>query len=120
MIPGRRAVSESLSEKYYREGWWRNETFLDDFLEKAAQDPERTALVSYVSGQASPSRLTYGELVLLSRRCAAALIELGVEPGETVSVQLPNTWEFPAVAIGIMRAGAIVNTLVPILSLIHI
>ena len=114
MIPGRRAVSDSLSEKYYREGWWRNETFLDDFLEKAAQDPERPALVSYTSGQDSPSRHTYGQLELLSRRCAAALIELGVEPGETVSVQLPNTWEFLAVAIGIMRAGAIVNTLVPI------
>ena len=114
MIPGRRAVSASLSAKYYREGWWRSETFLDDFLEKAAQDPERPALVSYVAGRASPSRHTYGELELLSRRCAAALIELGVEQGETVSVQLPNTWEFPAIALGIMRAGAIVNTLVPI------
>ena len=114
MIPGRRDVSDSLSAKYYQEGWWRHETFLDDFLEQAAQDPERPALVSYLAGQASSIQHSYGELELLSRRCAAALIDLGVEQGETVSVQLPNTWEFPAVAIGIMRAGAIVNTLVPI------
>ena len=114
MIPGRRDVSDSLSAKYYQEGWWRHETFLDDFLEQAAQDPERPALVSYLAGQTSSIQHSYGELELLSRRCAAALIDLGVEQGETVSVQLPNTWEFPAVAIGIMRAGAIVNTLVPI------
>jgi len=114
MIPGRRDVSDSLSAKYYREGWWRHETFLDDFLEQAAQDPERPALVSYLAGQDSSIQHSYGELEVLSRRCAAALIDLGVEQGETVSVQLPNTWEFPAVAIGIMRAGAIVNTLVPI------
>lgn len=114
MIPGRRVVSGLASAEYYRKGWWREETLLDDFLAKALEDPKRPALVSYVAGQGKPARHTYGELELLSRRCAAALIDLGVEKDEAVSVQLPNTWEFPALMYGIMRAGAIANPLVPI------
>ena len=114
MIPGRRVVSGLASAEYYRKGWWRDETLLDDFLAKALEDPERPALVSYAAGQGKPARHTYGELELLSRRCAAALIDLGVEKDEAVSVQLPNTWEFPALMYGIMRAGAIANPLVPI------
>ncbi|MDG1197180.1 MAG: AMP-binding protein [Actinomycetota bacterium] len=114
MIPGRRVVSSLASAKYYQNGWWRDETLLDDFLAKAAENPERPALVSYAAGQDKPIRHTYGELELLSRRCAAALIDLGVEKDEAVSVQLPNSWEFPALTYGIMRAGAIANPLVPI------
>lgn len=114
MIPGRRVISSLASAKYYQNGWWREETLLDDFLAKAAEDPERPALVSYTEGQEIPIRHTYGELELLSRRCAAALIDLGVGKDEAVSVQLPNSWEFPALAYGIMRAGAIANPLVPI------
>ena len=114
MIPGRRVVSSLASAKYYQNGWWRKETLLDDFLAKAAENPERPALVSYAAGQDKPIRHTYGELELLSRRCAAALIDLGVKKDEAVSVQLPNSWEFPALTYGIMRAGAIANPLVPI------
>jgi len=114
MIPGRRVVSDLASAKYYQNGWWREETLLDDFLAKAAEDPDRPALVSYADGQDKPTRHTYGELELLSRRCAAALIDLGVKKDDAVSVQLPNTWEFPALTYGIMRAGAIASPLVPI------
>ena len=89
-------------------------TLLDDFLTVARDRPGATAIVGYRVGRDEPERHTYGELELASRRCAAALIDLGVRPGEAVSIQLPNVFEVPALAYGILRAGAIVNPLVPI------
>jgi cyclohexanecarboxylate-CoA ligase len=114
MTPGRRTIPAATIEHYYERGWWRSTTVLDDFLEQASAKPDAPAIVSYTSGVAEPIRHTYGELELLSRRCAAALISLGVEQGDVVSVQLPNSWEFPALVYGILRAGAVVNPLVPI------
>ncbi len=114
MTPGRRVVAPKTVEQYYRSGHWRHETLLDDFLDRAAADPDATAVVSYRHGRATPERHSYGELELLSRRCAAALLELGVEAGDAVSIQLPNSWQFPALVYGILRVGAVVNPLVPI------
>jgi cyclohexanecarboxylate-CoA ligase len=114
MTPGRRIIPAATAAEYRRRGWWRDTTLLDDFLEQAAAHPDRPAVVSYASAGGEPPRHTYGELELLSRRCAAALIDLGVQPGQVVSVQLPNTWEFPALVYGILRAGAVANPLVPI------
>lgn len=114
MTPGRRSIPEATAAMYYANGWWRKESLLDDFLARVAEEPGAVALVSYTSGTADPVRHTYGDLELLSRRCAGALIDLGVAPGDAVSVQLPNTWEFVALAYGALRVGAIVNPLVPI------
>ena len=114
MTPGRRTVPDETQAAYRRRGWWRDETLLDDFLERAVERPDAAAVVSYRAGRAEPERHTYGELERCSRRCAAALIDLGVRPGDVVSIQLPNTWQFPALVYGILRAGAVVNPLVPI------
>ncbi len=114
MTPGRRTVPPELEADYRRRGWWGDATLLDDFLAVAADRPEATAVVSYRAGHHEPERHSYGELERLSRRCAAALIDLGVAPGDVVSLQLPNGWEFPALVYGILRAGAIPNPLVPI------
>jgi cyclohexanecarboxylate-CoA ligase len=114
MTPGRRTVPASTQDKYRRQGWWRDVSLVDDFLVRAAEQPDAEALVSYHAGQAEPVRHTYAELELLSRRCAGALINLGIKPGDVVSVQLPNSWEFPVLVYGILRAGAVANPLVPI------
>lgn len=114
MTPGRRVIAAETIDQYYQEGYWRHETLLDDFLARAAETPDATAIVSYRSGHAEPTRHSYGELELLSRRCAAALLDLGVQVGDAVSIQLPNTWQFPALVYGILRVGAVVNPLVPI------
>src|ERR1700753_4454128 len=45
----------------------------------------------------------------LSDRFSGAFLSLGVAPGEVVTIQLPNGWEFPALVFGAMRAGAIPN-----------
>ncbi len=114
MTPGRRVVPDDLVAAYRRNGWWGDASLLDDFLARAEERPDHTAVVGYRKGVAEPERHTYRELELASRRCAAALLELGVEPGEAVSVQLPNGWQFAALVYGILRVGAVVNPLVPI------
>ena len=111
--PGRRMIPAGTVAEYRRRGWWGDRTLVDDFLAQVQARPNATAIVSYHS-LSQPERHTFAQLELLSRRCAAALIDLGVENGEVVSVQLPNSWEFPALVYGILRAGAVVNPLVPI------
>ncbi|MDH3679377.1 MAG: AMP-binding protein [Acidimicrobiia bacterium] len=114
MTPGRRVIAEGTVADYYRRGWWAETTLVDDFLHRAAERPDATAVVSYRVGHDRPARHTYEQLELLSRRFAGALIDLGVERGDVVSIQLPNSWEFPALVYGVLRAGAVVNPLVPI------
>ena len=114
MTPGRRKIPDETAAAYYERGWWRSETLVDDFLAQVASRPDATALVSYSADGQEPTRHTYRELEVLSRRCAGALIDLGVAAGDVVSMQLPNSWEFPALVYGALRAGAVVNPLVPI------
>jgi cyclohexanecarboxylate-CoA ligase len=114
MTPGRRALPDETTAEYYRQGWWRDTTVVDDFVARAAAQPDELAIVSYRQGTSEPTRHTYGELERLSRRFAGALIDLGVERGDLVSIQLANGWEFPALVYAILRCGAVVNPLVPI------
>lgn len=53
-------------------------------------------------------RLTYRELDELSGRLAAGLAKAGVEPGDPVALQLPNTAEFLVAYFGILKAGGVV------------
>jgi cyclohexanecarboxylate-CoA ligase len=47
-------------------------------------------------------------------KAAALLLELGVEPGETVAYQLPNWGEFVILTLACMKVGAICCALMPI------
>ena len=110
----RRPVSETDAERYHRLGWWRDVTGLDELLAAVRQHPDKAAVVSYRKGRALPSVVTYGQLGALVDRFAGAFRSLGVEPGDVVTIQLPNSWEFPALVFGAMRAGAIPNPVPPI------
>ncbi|MFT7600813.1 MAG: cyclohexanecarboxylate-CoA ligase [Acidimicrobiales bacterium] len=113
MTLGRRILPDATVADYYRRGWWRDRTVVDDFLDQVERRPDATAIVSQHANRPT-ERMTYRELEVASRRIAGALIDLGVAKGEAVSIQLPNSWEFPAMAYGILRAGGVVNPLVPI------
>ncbi|MCE5292284.1 MAG: long-chain fatty acid--CoA ligase [Nocardiaceae bacterium] len=58
---------------------------------------------------------TYRDLDAASARVAALLTRHGVEPGDRVGLMLPNVAEFPAVYYGILRAGAVVVPMNPLL-----
>src|SRR5215210_4001952 len=59
--------------------------------------------------------LNYGALDAASARAAGLLKERGVGPGDRVGLQLPNVPYFPIAFYGILRLGAIVVPMNPLL-----
>lgn len=94
---------------FYKKGWWRKRTHLDDILDNVERMPDKIAIVSYMAGVEKPDTLSYRQLGIYVDRCAAALIELGVERGDVVALQLPNGWECTVLGLAAMRVGAIPN-----------
>jgi long-chain acyl-CoA synthetase len=52
--------------------------------------------------------LTFGDVDRLSRAFAAYLQSIGLQPGDRVSIQMPNLLQYPIAMFGILRAGMIV------------
>jgi long-chain acyl-CoA synthetase len=50
---------------------------------------------------------SYADLEARSNRMANALVEVGVEPGERVAMDLENSLQFPETFFGIIKAGAV-------------
>jgi cyclohexanecarboxylate-CoA ligase len=77
-----------------------------------AERPDEVALVDV---RAERTRTwTWAELDEQAERAAALLLELGVEPGETVAYQLPNWGEFAVLTLAAMKIGALCCPLMPI------
>ena len=95
-------------------GWWRDRTGLDYLADAVARRPDAPAIVAYESEADRVHRLSYGDVDGLSRRFALTLLDLGVGPGDVVSLQLPNWWQFTVMHLACLRVGAITNPLMPI------
>ncbi len=65
-------------------------------------------------GGAAPVTMTWGELQEQADRVSQLLLELGVEKGEAVGIQLPNWAEFEPIALGAMQIGAVVTPIMPV------
>lgn len=103
-------------ERFRREGWWRDATYLDDFAAVVAAHPDKVAIVGHrTDPEPSRTTLSYRQLDRYVNRFAGALLDLGVSPGQIVSLQLPNDWVFAALVLACGRIGAVANPLVPIL-----
>ncbi|UKY53212.1 AMP-binding protein [Streptomyces inhibens] len=108
-------IPDLLSSRYREAGWWRAETLLDDLRRAVAEHPEKTALVCWYTDGRPAESLTYRKLAWYVERLAAALVGLGVKPGDVVTLQLPNSWEFIALSLACARAGAVAGPVVPIM-----
>jgi long-chain acyl-CoA synthetase len=71
-------------------------------IASAQRDPDRTAL------RLGERSLTFRELDDATARFAGVLRELGVSPGDSVGVMLPNVPEFAVAYYGALRAGAVI------------
>jgi carnitine-CoA ligase len=97
------------SDWYAREdptGW----VLVDLLRRRAAETPDR----DYLRFAENPW-LSYGEVDARANRIANSLISRGVQPGESVSVLLPNCEEFLPVWFGILKAGAVMSSINPAL-----
>ncbi|MEM6356114.1 MAG: AMP-binding protein, partial [Pseudomonadota bacterium] len=52
-------------------------------------------------------KVTYGDLDRISAQFAAALVKLGVEPGDRVAVQVEKSIEALMLYLGCVRAGGV-------------
>ncbi len=95
-------------------GFWRDETINVFFQRALAHCPDKTAVVSYRQDQAEPLRLSYRELDRRADLIARGLAAQGVGKSDVVTFQLPNTWEFIAIALACARLGAAANPVMPI------
>jgi cyclohexanecarboxylate-CoA ligase len=95
-------------------GLWINRLICDFLDQAAARDPTVIAIVEQRNGTHETLRMRYGELRDHSIRIAAALVALGVQRNDVVSIQLPNWWHFAAVHVACVRIGAVINPLLPI------
>jgi cyclohexanecarboxylate-CoA ligase len=94
--------------------YWGDELLLDHLDRSIAQAPDKTAIVDFNSMQGTGRRLSYREFGGLVDRIAVGLAELGIGKNDVVSCQLPNWWQFGALAFACWRIGAVINPMMPI------
>src|SRR5689334_1634518 len=81
----------------------------DNLVTTAKTFPDRPAV------RLDDTTWTYAQLDEKSAQVAGFLRAQGIQPGDRVALQLPNFIEFPAIYYGILRAGAVVVPMNPLL-----
>jgi len=89
------------SREFLARGWWREDT-VPAWIATHAQRRARAAALAWAGGS-----LTWAELQDRVLRAAAGLRRRGVQRGDVVAVQLPNSPEFVVVYLALCRLGAV-------------
>ena len=103
-------TSPERESEYRSRGLWNSDTLPGMVSNHARARGDATAVIDRLGER----RMTYAELDSDSSRVAAFLVGAGVGPGDVVSVQLPNWYETVAIAVGILKVGAVVNPMLPV------
>ncbi|HEX7795660.1 MAG TPA: AMP-binding protein, partial [Vicinamibacterales bacterium] len=89
-------------------GEYPERTLIDYLKDSARERPDHPALLF------AGNRISYAALDRLSDTFGAALVSIGVKPGDRVALMLPNAPQFVIAQLGAWKAGAIVVALNPI------
>jgi acyl-CoA synthetase (AMP-forming)/AMP-acid ligase II len=89
------------SREFTARGWWREDT-LPAWIATHAQRRARAQALAWTGGS-----LTWAQLQDRVLRAAAGLRRRGVERGDVVAVQLPNSPEFVVAYLALCRLGAV-------------
>ncbi len=95
-------------------GHWLDKLTTDYLDAAVAARPDHPAYIGVNSTTGETTRHTYAEFDALVTRIALGLVGHGIAPGDVVSIQLPNWWQFPALHFACARIGAVTNPLMPI------
>jgi acyl-CoA synthetase (AMP-forming)/AMP-acid ligase II len=105
-----RARTREQQSALIRSGAWDLTTVAERLEVHAALQPDATAVIDCEGAR----ERTFAQLNADADLVAADLRERGVCLGDVVSIQLPNWYEAVAIAIGVLKAGGILNPLLPI------
>jgi len=78
----------------------------------SVEDPDGAAVIEV--GGPSPVTTSWRQLQEEADKVSALLLELGVRPGESVAMQLPNWREFVAITVGAIQIGAVATPIMPV------
>ena len=92
-------TSPEHAARYRKEGLWHDRTYYELFAESAARHPDKTAIVE------GSRRITYAELSTTINNLAGNLLDLGLAPGDIVSLQTKNSSLMPIVHLACNRIG---------------
>jgi non-ribosomal peptide synthetase component E (peptide arylation enzyme) len=100
---------------------WSNRILTQYVAEHAFERAEHVAIAevrpdSEVVPEAKrePCVISYRQLWREARFLAFYFRKMGIQPGDMVSVQLPNWAEFVIIALALARIGAVINSIAPI------
>lgn len=101
--------SAEAEARYRIDGLWTATTLVDRVRTHATHQPDTIAIIDGTDDR----RVTYAQLWRDACAFAAFLHSRDVQPGDTVSVQLPNAYETAVVDLGVLSLGAVLNPLLP-------
>ncbi|MCU1373405.1 MAG: hypothetical protein JWO68_691, partial [Actinomycetia bacterium] len=107
MKPSALGAVGARADAYRAAGLWDDTTLAGRVADHAAARPDAVAVVD------GAGRHTYGELAGDAARLAAWLCQAGVQPGDVVSVQLPNRYEAVVSAVAVLSIPGVLNPLLP-------
>lgn len=92
-------TSPEHAARYRAMGLWHDKTFYEMFAASAARNPNKTAIVE------GKRRITYAELLKTVNNVAGNLLDLGLKPGDVVSLQSKNSSVMPILHLACNRIG---------------
>ncbi|MFJ8931491.1 (2,3-dihydroxybenzoyl)adenylate synthase [Streptomyces sp. NPDC102364] len=103
---------EPEAQRFAAEGYWAGVPLGDALREVAARMPDALAVSDPVAADGAGLRLTHAELAERADAAAVRLLDLGINKGDRILVQLANGWEFVVLTLACLRAG-----IVPVMAL---
>ncbi len=100
-LPGVTPFPPEFAARYRARGYWADRSLIAHFLDAFDRFADRVAVID------DTGSVTYAELADASQRVALNLLDLGLQPGDRVVLQLPNTRFFASLYFGLQRIGAI-------------
>lgn len=96
--------------EYLADGRWDDAHLSRRLSEAAAKHPDKVAVVDLEGSRTH----TYAQLDADAAKVAGILRQAGLQRGDVATVQLPNWYETVAIDLGILRAGGVLNPVLPI------
>ena len=93
------------ASKYLKLGHWNGDTVAAWLDRWAKETPDAIAI------RGPGGDVTYAEQHDRARRLANSLLDLGIQKGDVVAIQLPNLPEFTTVYFGVLMMGGVLSTM---------